>query len=472
MTASPASLTNVKSGAADPSSTATRSSSRRAVGIVRVSRVGARSGEQFVSPSEQKRRISDACSRDGLNLVDTFEELDVSGGAALDKRPGLRRAVAAIEAGEAEVLIVAFFDRLVRSLRVQLEVAERVERAGGQIVALDVGEVGVGATGKLTAQFLGAVAEYHRNVTGERTAEAKRRAIARGVPTFANIPPGYRRTLDEEGKTTGIEPDPATATAVAEAFRLRASGATVKDVREHLRQHGVERSFHGVQALLGSRIYLGEIHFGALANTGSHPAIVDADTWAAVQRAKSPRGRRAKSERLLARLGVLRCATCGARMVVGTANHGAYNLYRCPPVGDCPQRVTISAEVAEQTIVAAVKQLLAGVTESASLSDTTEAAERECQAAEDALTAAVEAFSGLDDVAAARERLTALRETRDQARGRLDELQAAAAPALTVAAEDWDDLSLDGRRALIRALIERADVSPGRGPDRIEVTPR
>jgi hypothetical protein len=55
----------------------------RIVGVVRVSRVGGREGEAFVSPSEQRKRIEDACARDGLELVEVFEELDVSGGAAL-----------------------------------------------------------------------------------------------------------------------------------------------------------------------------------------------------------------------------------------------------------------------------------------------------------------------------------------------------------------------------------------------------
>jgi site-specific DNA recombinase len=72
--------------------------------------------------------------------------------------------------------------------------------------------------------------------------------------------------------------------------------------------------------MLASRVYLGEIHFGTLVNLRAHPAIVDADLWRRVQRAKVSRGRRAKSDRLLARLGVLRCGTCGARMVVGTSN--------------------------------------------------------------------------------------------------------------------------------------------------------
>lgn len=80
-----------------PSSTKA-SSLKRAVGVVRVSRVGGRDGEQFVSPSEQAERIRTACERAGLELVDTIEELDVSGGASLEKRHGLRRAVEMVEA--------------------------------------------------------------------------------------------------------------------------------------------------------------------------------------------------------------------------------------------------------------------------------------------------------------------------------------------------------------------------------------
>src|SRR4051812_10448592 len=99
VTDSPESVSSTKSGAGLPSSTAKASPSRRAVGIVRVSHVGGREGERFVSPSEQSERIASACARDGLELVEVFEELDVSGGAAIDKRPGLGRALQMVEAG-------------------------------------------------------------------------------------------------------------------------------------------------------------------------------------------------------------------------------------------------------------------------------------------------------------------------------------------------------------------------------------
>ena len=80
VTASRESLSNVKSGAGRPSSTGKRSTSRRRAVVVRVSRVGDRDGERFVSPSEQRNRIGAACERDGLGLLDVIEERELEAG--------------------------------------------------------------------------------------------------------------------------------------------------------------------------------------------------------------------------------------------------------------------------------------------------------------------------------------------------------------------------------------------------------
>src|SRR5437667_1148434 len=87
LTGSPDSAVSVKSGAGSPSVTKASSSSRRAVGVVRVSRVGERDGESFVSPSEQRERIESACTRDGLTLSDVLEEPKVSA-SVWAARPG------------------------------------------------------------------------------------------------------------------------------------------------------------------------------------------------------------------------------------------------------------------------------------------------------------------------------------------------------------------------------------------------
>ncbi|MHB1538553.1 MAG: recombinase family protein [Solirubrobacteraceae bacterium] len=155
---------------------------RRAVGIVRVSRTGGREGERFVSPGEQRERIEAACERDGLQLVAIHEELDVSGGKALAERPGLSAAVAAVEAGAAEVVAAAYFDRLFRSLPTQSEVVQRVERAGGQVLAIDVGRVTEGSAAQwLSGTMMGAVADYQRRSMRERSARGQAKAVERGA---------------------------------------------------------------------------------------------------------------------------------------------------------------------------------------------------------------------------------------------------------------------------------------------------
>jgi len=81
-----------------------------------------------------------------------------------------------IEAGRADQLVVAYFDRLVRSLKVQLEVIERVERAGGEIFALDHGKLTNGtAAQRLSTNMLGSVFQYFAEITGEKVTAAQAR---------------------------------------------------------------------------------------------------------------------------------------------------------------------------------------------------------------------------------------------------------------------------------------------------------
>src|ERR1700757_3207754 len=111
----------------------------RDVVVVRVSEQGDREDENFHSPKAQLARAKSWSEDQGNRIVGTFEEIDVSGKLPLAKRPGLLRAIELVEAGEADHIVVAYFDRLGRSLKVQLQGIERVEHAGGGIYAADHG---------------------------------------------------------------------------------------------------------------------------------------------------------------------------------------------------------------------------------------------------------------------------------------------------------------------------------------------
>jgi hypothetical protein len=56
------------------------------VGYVRVSRVGPRGGESFLSPALHLEKIARVAAREGLEVVEVVEELDASGGNA--RQPG------------------------------------------------------------------------------------------------------------------------------------------------------------------------------------------------------------------------------------------------------------------------------------------------------------------------------------------------------------------------------------------------
>lgn len=63
----------------------------KAIGYVRVSRVGKREGDSFLSRELQRESIDPVYQREGLELVEVLEELDRSGGDAA--RPLWNKAI-------------------------------------------------------------------------------------------------------------------------------------------------------------------------------------------------------------------------------------------------------------------------------------------------------------------------------------------------------------------------------------------
>ncbi len=322
----------------------------RDVVVVPVSEQGVREDESFHSPKAQLAKAKLWSEGQGNRVVDAFEEIDVSGKLPLAKRPGLLRAIEMVEAGEAHHIVVAYFDRLVRSLKVQLEVIERVEQAGGEIYAIDHGRLTNGtAARRMSNNMMGAAFQYYAEVTGEKVQAAQGRVVARGVLPNSRISPGYVR-----GKDGVLVVERPKARVVVQAFRRRDRGASLVEIQAFLAENGIERSISGVASMLRTRMYLGEIHFGELHNLNAHESIIkDRALFERVQRRTVSRGRQAKSDRLLARLGVLRCGTCGSRMVINSYT----GSYRCgdSSANRCRRRAAVKADRVEEMVLDAVR---------------------------------------------------------------------------------------------------------------------
>jgi DNA invertase Pin-like site-specific DNA recombinase len=449
----------------------------KAIGIVRVSQ---REDDTSHSPEVQARAMLkfaadqhwDLSPRDILdeNVDASGKVRKVSGGADLADRPKMLAAVQSVERGTHQIILAERFDRFFRDLDVQREVLRRVDSAGGRMETVKQGAIShATAEAELQANLNGAISQYTKRTARDRSWDAVEVAIQEGKIPWSQTAPGYLRSDDSR-----LTPDKQLRPVIEKAFKMRAAGATIGAVREHLRNHGIDRSYHGTTHLLRDRVYLGEIHFGThTPNLEAHKPIIDRRLFDGVQDKKIPRGRKGKSDRLLARLGVLRCATCDSRMVVGTANHGRFPLYRCPPTGSCERRMTISATMVEAQVIEYVKDALAGIKETATKAEGVAEAAAERERADAALAAAVEMLTGLEDVPSTATKLRELRAARDDARARHTELESDMdATSVALTAGDWDELDLSEQRDLIRAVIERVVVAPGRGPDRVRIDPR
>ncbi len=383
--------------------------------------------------------------------------------------PRLSAAVAAIETGTHQIILAERFDRLFRNLDVQREAIRRVEAAGGRLETVKQGAIShATAETELYANVDGMVAQYIRRTAKERSWAAVEIAVEEGR-SASPIPLGYQRDANK----VLVPDDPETVKIVQEAFELRASGKTYREVRDYLADHGIKRTIGGVTKMLASRLYVGEVHFGKhTPNLKAHEAIIERDLFDRVQRTRVRAGRKGKSERLLARLGVLRCGTCGGRMSVSRHRTG-YPFYRCANRGECQQPRTIGAEIVERLVVDKVKFLADEIRGRASVQAEAIQAQEQADADQRALAKLIEGLTAAgvmgepESIAA----VTAAREKRDASRAHARQVVDRSA-ALRVSSKAWDLMTLAEQRDLIRGPIDRVEVNAGKGPSRVKITPK
>lgn len=199
------------------------------IGYVRVS-----TDEQALGPNAQRDALRRWCEARGAELVGTYEDLGVSGGAELDKRPGLQAALAALAEHGAGVLLVAKRDRLARDVMIAAMVERLAARQGARIDSADGSGNGTGPEAEMMRGIMAVFAQYERALIRFRTRtalEVKRRRQER----VGEIPLGYRLAANGQA----LEPDPAEGLAVARVHQLRAAGLSIRAIAAALNEEGV-----------------------------------------------------------------------------------------------------------------------------------------------------------------------------------------------------------------------------------------
>lgn len=288
-------------------------------GYIRVSRRRGREGPGYISPDVQREAIQRWADYRGIEIVAWHDDEDESGGT--QQRPGLREAMARVEAGETDGIACWRLNRFARNVMGAIEDVKRVQAAGGVLAFVEEDIDPTGPFGEFILTILLAVATLEREniVAGWKTATT--RATKRGAK-IGPTPYGYRR-----GKDGILEPDPVQAPIVTEAFRLAAQEgfeAGLAYVLEHGKGHRWTATTF--RRLLRARSYLGEVIYGDLVKTDAHPALVSEAIWAAAQPdVEAPRRPRA----MFPLSGLAHCAACGSPMVGSRAGRHNQRVYRC-----------------------------------------------------------------------------------------------------------------------------------------------
>jgi DNA invertase Pin-like site-specific DNA recombinase len=257
---------------------------------IRVSQVGKRDGDSFISPEVQRDQIEGWAKLRGVTITAWHTDLDQSGGKL--SRPGLDAMMARLRAGDTEGIAVAYLSRLSRASVVDaLRLVEEITELGGKLAVVDLGVDPTTTFGEFAVTIMLALARMERRKLTENWAIAQGRAIGRGV-AMGHAPFGYRR--GDDGR---LEADGWNAGIVADAYRvagkrgIHAAVAYLKYAAPYGRQWSIGQwSIVNVRDMFARRVYLGEINHHPHTNANAHDPIVSLAVWEAAQ--SQPGGKR------------------------------------------------------------------------------------------------------------------------------------------------------------------------------------
>ncbi len=297
------------------------------------------------------------------------------------ERPALQKLLNDIKEGKINCVVVYKVDRLSRSLLDFSKLLEFFEAHNVAFVSVTQQFNTNTSMGRLTLNILLSFAQFEREIISERTKDKLGAARKRGQWLGGRPPFGYDR--EKDSKKLIINPDDEKL--VKEIFELYLKGNSLLKTAKILNDRGERTKFRvtkrganyggkkfgvtQIQHIIKNVLYIGKVEYAGQIYDGQQPAIIDEDTFKAVQRklAENRIVRKATKNTdcsgLLTHL--LKCKTCQTMMVhtytLKKGNH-KYRYYVCTNAqkrgyGSCPNK-SINAQTAEEEVERLLKKTL------------------------------------------------------------------------------------------------------------------
>ena len=318
----------------------------------------ARQAEHDVSIPDQRKQGEAYCLSRGLELVDTFVEAGAS--ATNDRRPEFQRMIDAGTSKPApfDVVVVHSFSRFFRD-HFELEFYVRKLAKNGVKLLSITQEMGDDPMHVMMRQIMALFDEYQSKENAKHVLRALKENARQGFWNGSLPPIGYR-VVDAEQRGAKmkkkLEIDPIHAETVRLAFKLALEGdgtsgpMGVKSITKHLNERRIFTRDGGrwgigtVHRMLTRPTYIGRHEFNKRGKSKELkpaeeviavevPAIIDQATFDAVQahfKARNPKVAHPQvvgGPTLLT--GLIHCGKCGGAMTIRTGKGGRYRYYTC-----------------------------------------------------------------------------------------------------------------------------------------------
>ena len=198
----------------------------RVIGYVRVSTEGqADRGSSLEAQEAKLRRQAEL-----LEVELVAIEVDAGASASTLKRPGLQRALARLDAFEAEGLLVTKLDRLTRSVRDLGDLIDTYFKDGQHALMSASEQIDTrSAAGRMMLNVLTSIAQWEREAIGERTSAVMQHLKECGK--FTGGWPPYGWAVDEDGALVASVEEQAVITRVR---GLHAAGRSLRTIADEV----------------------------------------------------------------------------------------------------------------------------------------------------------------------------------------------------------------------------------------------
>lgn len=285
----------------------------------------------MISPELQLSSIQSHCERFGYDVVETLQDLDLSG--RFWKRRQMEQAVKMIEAKEAEVIVVWKISRVARNRTDWAIAVDRVEGVGGRLESSTEPMDTTTSSGRFARGMLAELAVFESERIGDTWKETHARRVKNGLPHHGLPRFGYTYS-----KQDGYTPDEASGPILRQMYLLYTAGHSLRALGAYAASEGFVPANGwrdgGIRHMLDRGFGAGYIWSKGEHVTGAHQPVLTEREWLAYRVKRDERAARVTGGNpnggIYAFSSLLKCY-CGAKMDGGAVkrNGKTFKRYTC-----------------------------------------------------------------------------------------------------------------------------------------------